>query len=179
MNFFCFCNFHFPLGNNVSGQKRSSQYCCGPVCLAKTHYTGYYCGRRPGVGSGGWEALMKILMTLKPNVYKAKNILVEVSEESLFVSLKQRWGNILSAAITDGCCTLSQSFMFSVMNKSFCLVTTIFTAKMLIHRNLSKEKHFTIKRHLNQDSVRSAHLKSNQQIVDCCKVNLKHNIQMW
>lgn len=29
----------------------------------------------------GGGALMKILMTLKPNVYKGKNILVEVSEE--------------------------------------------------------------------------------------------------
>lgn len=48
MNFFSFFNFHFPLGNNVCGQKRSSQYCCGSVCLAKTHYTGYYSGRSPG-----------------------------------------------------------------------------------------------------------------------------------
>lgn len=30
---------------------------------------------------GGGGPLMKILMTLKPNVYKGKNILVEVSEE--------------------------------------------------------------------------------------------------
>lgn len=80
MNFFPFCNFHLPLGNNVSRQERSSQYCCRHVCLAKTHYTGYYCGRRPGVVGGGGP-LMKILMTLKPNVYKGKNILVEVSEE--------------------------------------------------------------------------------------------------
>lgn len=29
----------------------------------------------------GGGPLMKILMTLKPNVYKGKNILVEVSEE--------------------------------------------------------------------------------------------------
>lgn len=102
---FFFFNFHPPLGNNVCGQKRSSQYCCGSVCLAKTHYTGYYYGRSPGrgvrkgreggagqSGVGRWGSLMKILMTPKLKIYKKPKLcLSQVWEEDEASSCEALW----------------------------------------------------------------------------------------
>lgn len=119
MNFFSVFNFHFPLGNNVCGQKRSSQYCCGSVCLAKTHYTGYYCGRSPGRRAGGRTSLMKILMTLKPKIYKWR-----FEKKSLSVSLKtSRWAGVLRAAVTEADRQSESEGMFSPDTKlNFTLV---------------------------------------------------------
>lgn len=92
-NFFSVFNFHFPLGNNVCGQKRSSQYCCGYVCLAKTHYTGYYCGRSPGGPDLSDE---NIDDPGAKNIWSQKYIKVS-EEEFVFVNEEtSRRGNVFS-----------------------------------------------------------------------------------